>query len=223
MSLFSKISSQERVDFTKSLSVMLVSGITINDALADLAEQSDSPHLSKVINRVQKDVENGTSLSQSFGKERKVFGDIFVSLIKAGEESGTLQGNLQFLADWLNRSTDLKREISAATMYPKLVFGASILLGGGLAIFILPKLVPLFTSLDTELPLITKMLLAISLGIQSYWLLGILGIGAIIGLIIYLNSFYRVRKVFHIFYIWHMRYQLNQNLLSGVLMYGLHP
>jgi type II secretory pathway component PulF len=201
MKLFQGTSSQDKVDFTKSLSIMLKSGISINVALAELAEQSNSPHFSAVIKRIQASVENGVSLSGAFGKESKTFGAIFVSLIRAGESSGTLQGNLQFLADWLTRSADLKREINAATMYPKLVFGAAILLGGSLAVFILPKLVPLFTSLNVELPIITKLLLAISLWVQNYWLLGIIGIVAFIIGVLYINKFYLVRKLFHTTYI----------------------
>lgn len=201
MKIFQGISSQDKVDFTKSLSIMLKSGISINEALGELAEQANSPRFATIITSIRTSVENGISLSQAFGKETKTFGNIFVSLIRAGESSGTLQGNLQFLADWLTRSADLKREISAATMYPKLVFGAAILLGGSLAVFILPKLVPLFTSLNVELPIITKILLAISLWVQNYWLLGVIGVVAFIAGIIYINTFHRIRKMFHSMYI----------------------
>lgn len=201
MFFFNAVSSQDRVNFTKSLAIMLKSGISINNSLAELAEQSESAYFARVINRVRNDVENGTSLSRAFGKEVKTFGTIFVSLIKAGEESGTLQGNLQFLAEWLNRSNDLKREIAAATMYPKLVFGAALLLGGSLAVFILPKLVPLFTSLNVELPWTTKTLLNISLWTKDYWLLGLMGMIAVVAGIFYSNTFFRVRKLFHTLYI----------------------
>jgi type IV pilus assembly protein PilC len=169
MQIFSRISVQERVDFTKNLSVMLKSGIAINDALATLATDIGSPRFREVLVRVRTDIENGTMLAQAFGKEVQVFGAVFVSLIRAGEESGTLEKNLSFLAEWLERHADLRREVSAATMYPKLVFGASVALGGSLAVFILPRLVPMFRDLRVELPLITKMLLAISLFIQDYW------------------------------------------------------
>jgi type IV pilus assembly protein PilC len=199
--MFDIVSSQERVNFTKSLAIMLKSGITINNALAELSEQSDSRYFSEIINRIRGNVENGTSLAKSFEKETKTFGTIFVSLIKAGEESGTLQGNLQFLSEWLNRSNDLKREILTATMYPKLVFGAALLLGGSLAVFILPKLVPLFTSLNVELPWTTKTLLAISLWIKDDWILGVVGIIAVLAGILYLNTFFRIRKIFHTLYI----------------------
>ena len=201
MHIFNRIKAQDRVDFAKSLAIMLKSGIAINDALAELREQSDSPYFKAVIQRVQTSIENGTSLSKSFERESGAFGSIFVSLIKAGEGSGTLQGNLQFLAEWLNRNADLKREIAAAIMYPKMVFGAAILLGGSLAIFILPKLVPLFTSLNVELPIITRILLALSLWIQNYWIFGILGVVILFAGMMYLNTFFVIRRLLHKLYI----------------------
>lgn len=201
MRLFSTISIQDRVDFAKNLSIMLRSGIAINEALAALADQSNSSRFKKIVTRVRDDIENGTPLSTAFRKEVKVFGVIFVSMIRAGEQSGTLQGNLQFLADWLSRSADLRREVGTATLYPKMVFGASLLLGGGLSVFILPMLVPLFTGLDVELPFITRALLAISLFVQQYWFLTGLGTGLLIAGIIYSNKIKAVRSFFHYCYL----------------------
>lgn len=198
---FSGIKIQERVDFAKNLAIMLHSGIAINDALTSLADQSSSSRFKRILYGVRDDIENGTPLSAAFDKEAKVFGRIFVSMIEAGEQSGTLQGNLQFLADWLSRSADLKREVGSATLYPKLVFGASILLGGGLAVFILPMLVPLFTGLDVELPLITKILLAVSMFIQKFWLVCAVGLVAGLFLFAYISRIPIIRKVLHLWYI----------------------
>lgn len=198
---FSLISVQERVDFAKNLSIMLHSGIAINEALTSLADQSHSTHFRHIIHRVRNDIENGTPLSVAFKKEARVFGSIFVSMIKAGEQSGTLQGNLQFLADWLRRSADLKREVAAAMLYPKLVFGASVLLGGGLAVFILPMLVPLFNGLDVELPWITKALLFVATFVHMYWLWSIAALFLIGLFFVYLNHIPLCRYIFHGIYI----------------------
>jgi len=168
MFFFNKISSQEKVDFTKNLAVMLKSGIAINEALASSADQTKSKVFSKVIYKVKSEIEMGASLSESFAKEENVFGGVFISLLKAGEASGTLEENLSFLADWLERDHDLRQEINAATLYPKFVFTATFLLGGGLSVYILPKLVPLFDQLRVELPLTTRMLLAFSLFVSKF-------------------------------------------------------
>lgn len=201
MGILTGISTQERVNFAKNLAIMLHSGIAINDALDALSQQSTSGRFKRNITEVQKDIENGTSLSSSFRKQERAFGSIFVSLIEAGERSGTLQGNLQFLAEWLSRSADLHREVSAAMLYPKLVFGASILLGGGLAVFILPMLVPLFSELDVDLPGITVTLLAISLFVQQYWYWCALAVAALVALLLLLNRVHAIRCVFHSIYI----------------------
>lgn len=185
------------MNFAKNLSIMLRSGISINEALTLLSEQSVSLHFSIIIRRVRDSVENGNPLSAAFLKEVKVFGTIFVSMVKAGEQSGTLQGNLQFLAEWISRSADLRREVAAATLYPKVVFAAALLLGGGLAVFILPRLIPLFTSLDVELPLITKMLLAVSVYVQESWLPSISVVLLSVLGFTYINRIRVVRKVFH--------------------------
>ncbi len=192
-----RISIQERVDFAKNLSIMLRSGIAINDALFALSEQSADAHLQKVIARIQTDIENGTPLSMAFNKEIALFGPIFVSMLKAGEQSGTLQESLQFLSNWLSRSADLHREVSTATLYPKLVFGASLILGGGLAVFILPMLVPLFVGMDIELPMITSILLSVSLFVQQYWFLVIVGCIALSALAMILVRIRSVRRVYH--------------------------
>ncbi|MGB2762495.1 MAG: type II secretion system F family protein [Minisyncoccales bacterium] len=201
MFIFNRISSQEKVDFTKNLAIMLKSGIAINEALASLADQTKSKTFSRVIYKVKSKLEMGTSLSESFAKEEKTFGNVFISLLKAGEASGTLEGSLSFLADWLERNHDLQQEIKAATLYPKFVLSATCLLGGGLAVYILPKLVPLFDQLRVELPLATRILLAFSLFVEKYWFLVLLGIIGVMIAFILLNRLKRVKRFFHLIYI----------------------
>lgn len=196
-----KISNQERVDFVKNLAIMLKSGIVINEALETLSSQVKSKIFKNIISEIKNEIEKGTSLTEAFEKKKKIFGNIFISLIKAGESSGTLEENLLFLSDWLERSNDLKKQISAVTLYPKIVLVATIVLGGGLAVFVLPRLVPLFTSLRVKLPLATRILLAVSIFVQKFWLLTILGIVGIIIFFILINKIYFVRRFFHTSYL----------------------
>lgn len=201
MFIFNRISSQEKVDFAKNLAVMLKSGITINEALASLAEQTKSKAFSRIIYRVKSKIETGTSLSEAFTKEEKIFGRVFISLLKAGEASGTLEKNLSFLADWLERNHDLEQEIKAATLYPKFVFSATLVLGGGLSVYILPKLVPLFDQLRVDLPLATRILLALSLFLERFWLLVLFAIIGVIVAFVLLNRIKAVKRFFHLLYI----------------------
>lgn len=197
MTLFSSITPQERVDFAKHLQVMLKSGITIDEALESLIGQVGSARFGKIIGELRDSVRNGEQLSTALEKKKHLFGAVFVSLIRAGEESGTLEENLRFLADWYERSTDLKRDISSATLYPKIVFGAAFVLGGCLAIFILPRLVPLFGQLNVELPLFTRILLAVSVFIATYWHFVLIGLVLTVALFVFVYRIYGVRKRFH--------------------------
>lgn len=176
---FGTISPQEKADFTRNLAMMLKSGIPLHESLRSLAKQSRSKVLGNLILQIQKKIEVGIQLSDALSQHQRVFGPLFVNLIEAGEASGTLVENLSFLAKFLEESNDLKKEINAVTLYPKIVLGATVLLGGGLAVFLLPKLIPLFQQLEITLPLTTRMLLAFSVFIEQWWkmlALGILGI-----------------------------------------------
>lgn len=201
MSLFNKISAQERAHFANNLSVMLKSGVSINDCLVTLATQADSKRFGKAIGDVAVAIEQGEILSAAFAKHEQVFSPIFVNLIKAGEQSGTLQENLTFLATWFERSSDLKRDVDGATLYPKLVLSAALLLGGSLSIFILPRLIPLFGQLDVELPLITKVLLSVSVFVQTQWFLSLIVIAVLFTVIKFITKIFVVRKFLHTAYL----------------------
>lgn len=201
MGFFNSISSRDKVEFAKNLAIMTKSGLTINEALGTLADQAKSKTFKNIIERLQKDVESGTSLSDSFSKEKDTFGAVFISLIKVGERSGTLSESLVFLSDWLERDSDLRQEIKSATLYPKIVFGATLAMGGGLTVYILPKLVPLFSQLRVDLPITTKLLLKFSVFMQQYWyIVLLLLVGLYFGLS-FIQKFKSIRRAFDTFYI----------------------
>lgn len=169
MSLFKKIGAEEIVEFANSFSVMLKSGMAVNEALKTLSDQTDNKTFKQVLNGVQTKVQAGIPMSEAFSYEEKYFGSVFISLVKVGESSGTMDESLTYVAEWLGRENALHKEINAATTYPKFVFGATLLMGAGLALYILPKLVPLFSQLRVKLPLPTQILLAFTAFVQNYW------------------------------------------------------
>jgi len=196
-----RVSLQEKVDFAKNLHVMLQSGIPINDALTSLGEQMKDRPLGAILLHVRGSLEKGTALSEAFGKERDVFGNVFISLLKTGEKSGTLEENLAFLATWLERDNDLKRKIQAATLYPKIIFTAAVLLSAALVTFILPKLEPLFRELHVALPLPTRILLGTSVFLAKFWIPVVLGIIAAVVFFRFSNRVRAVRRVFDSLYL----------------------
>ncbi|MCK5027429.1 MAG: type II secretion system F family protein [Candidatus Pacebacteria bacterium] len=194
--MFERISAQERIDFTKNLALMLRSGIVINEALKTFTDQKTSRFFKGVLQRINKDIESGTLASEAFQKENKVFDTVYISLLRMGESSGTLGEALDFLALWLERDHDLKTDIRQATLYPKLLLSATGLLATGLAVFILPRLVPLFSSLNIELPLMTRILLAVSIFFRDHWFVVFAGI---VGFIIFYILVRRIKKVHYMF------------------------
>lgn len=166
--MFFAIKPAEKVNFVKNLSVMIRSGIPLDEALSELAAQTGSTKLKAVIMSVKEDVSRGSSLSSAFAKH-STFDGVFNALVRTGEASGTLEENLIFLAEWLEHENDMKKNISSATLYPKIVIGAVVILAVGLNLFVLPKLLPLFADLNVELPWATKAMFAISNSIRAYW------------------------------------------------------
>jgi type II secretory pathway component PulF len=193
MKLFNKISTQDKVDLIRNLSLLVKSGAPIDQSFDVLAEQNN-PVLKKVLIEGRQKIEKGIALSDVFSGNPN-FDKVFISFIKAGEESGTLSKNLDYLADWLEGKNTLEKEISSATLYPKIIVVFAAVLGSGLTIFVLPKMLPIFSTLDVSLPLTTRMLLFVSDLIVDNSVFLVLGL-IVLTLLIYLLLRIRAVKTF---------------------------
>ncbi len=158
MPVFENIKIQEKVDFVRNLSLLVKSGSPINECFELLEKQSRNPVFKKILARAKEKIEQGSPIHQVF-EEDSNFDNVFVSFVRAGEESGTLDENLILLGDWLERQNTLKKEMSSATLYPKIIVVFATILGGGLSVFVLPQLTSVFEGLDVEMPLATRILL----------------------------------------------------------------
>jgi type IV pilus assembly protein PilC len=154
-----RVSLMEKVLFAKHLGVMLKSGINLNEALEVISEQSTSKTFGKVINNILENIKKGQSLGSAMSRHPKVFDSLFVNIVKVGEESGTLEENLNYLTNELEERLELRRNVKAAAFYPAIVLSSTFGLGFILAYFVLPKITDLFKSLSFELPFTTKILL----------------------------------------------------------------
>jgi len=211
--MFDHISFVDTLLFTKHLSVMLKSGIPIAESIDTLAKQTRSRQMKNVMTRLLKDVENGQSLASALKKFPKVFDELYVSLISVGEESGKLEENCEYLAKQLGKDNALRSKIQGALMYPGLVLTATVVMGGFIALFILPQLVDFFGSFQMDLPLPTKILLGIATYMKSY---GIISVGGVLGVGLLLSLFITtpVGKP-----VWH-QILLNLPLIGDLVVYG---
>lgn len=173
--MFNRLSFVDKLFFTRHLSIMLKSGIALPEALEELKDQAKSSVFGKILTDVSVDVQKGKNLEDAFSKHPKVFDRLYLSLIKIGERSGNLEKNLEYLSEQLEKEHNFRKKIQSAMLYPFLILTATSCLGGGIAFFILPKLVDFFEGLDVELPLTTKILLFIAQVTKNYGIIIVSG------------------------------------------------
>ena len=197
--LFSSISLQEKLLFTKHLSVMVKSGIPLSESIELLAFQTKNKEFKNILNSVLLDIQNGQSLSKSISKFPKIFSNFFISLVTIGEKTGTLEKSLKFLSIQLNKDYSLKKKIQGALMYPGLIFTATIIVGGFISLFILPQLVDFFSVFDQELPLSTRFLLSFANLMKNYGFFIFIGVILFFILLIFFLKLPFVKKHWHAF------------------------
>ncbi len=157
--------------FTRQLATMLSSGIPMLEALEILADQAESPGFTFCLDRVVEDIRGGADLSKGMSSHKKVFSDIYVSMIRAGEVSGQIDTILTRLAEYLEAAAHLRSEIKSAMTYPVV----SLFLVLGIACFlmmgIVPSFKPVFESLEVELPTLTVVIMDIAFFMRDNWYL----------------------------------------------------
>jgi type IV pilus assembly protein PilC len=164
--------------FCRQFATMVNSGLPILRALTILGDQTESKELSKILVQVRTDVEHGASLSAAMGKHPKAFNNLFLSMVKAGETGGVLDDVLLSLADQIEKEVELRRKIKSAMTYPIVVVCLVLLILGAMLLFVVPQFETIYASLDSQLPLPTRILLGVSDAFRTYWYIVLLGAGA---------------------------------------------
>lgn len=159
-SVFSKVSVAEQIIFTKNLSGMIKAGLSLSRALAVLEKQTKNKELNKIIGSLIHDVDGGETFSGALSKFPKVFTGLFVSMIKAGEESGNLAGALLDISENLEKAHSLTKKIHGALIYPGVILSAMVVIGVLMFAFVVPTLAGTFKELGVTLPASTRMLIA---------------------------------------------------------------
>ncbi len=168
------------VVFTRQLSTMIGAGIPILECLEVLCDQSEDKGFAQMLNDVVEDVRTGNDLSSSMGAHPKYFTRIYIAMIKAGEASGQIDIILVRLAEYMEATAKLKREIKSAMTYPVISLCMVLGITAFLMIGIVPKFKDIFDSMSIDLPWITITLLAISMFMRDYWYMIFLGSGVFV-------------------------------------------
>jgi type IV pilus assembly protein PilC len=166
---FHKVKTNDVVLFTRQLSSMLASGLTLLRALEIFKDQVQNPAMMDILDEVVGDVENGKSFSAAIAKHPKAFSGIYVSLIKAGEKSGLLDKVLLRLADNMEKEQKLRSTIKGALMYPVIIVVLMVVVVVVMMIFVIPQLSVLYKNLNIALPLPTQIVIGLSDITIKFW------------------------------------------------------
>lgn len=177
---FSRVSLQEKIDFSRHLSIIIKSGLPMFEGLKIVRAQTRSRGLKHVVSQLIEDINNGQALAKSFAKFRGVFGDFFISIVEVGEASGTLAENLLYLSDEMKKAKSLRSKVKSAMIYPAILFVMTVIVNAFLAFFIFPKLITAFENLNVQLPVTTRVLIAVLGFIREYFFVLVGGAVALI-------------------------------------------
>lgn len=182
-----RVKTAEILVFTRQLSTIVNAGLPLLQGLDILAEQTDDKRFAVVLGEIGQDVEGGESFSDALRKHPRIFADLYVSMVRAGEASGNLDNVLLQLADYLESMEELKRRIRAAMTYPVVAFSMILLIAAGLIIWVVPQFAEIFSSFDATLPAPTRLLITISDVLRSWKMLVVIAAG--VGLVIAFRAY----------------------------------
>lgn len=161
-SLRKKVKPQEVITFAKNLAAMIDAGLTVSRAISILGKQSKNKNFVKILDEIIISVNGGEALSASLGAYPDTFSGLFVSMVKAGEESGKLVYALKIVVDQLEKSHALSKKIKGAMIYPIVIISVMLVIGIILMVYMVPMLTETFIGLNIKLPLPTRVIIAIS-------------------------------------------------------------
>ncbi|MBP9749991.1 MAG: type II secretion system F family protein [Candidatus Pacebacteria bacterium] len=160
--IFSRVKENDKVLLTRNLGAMLKAGLSLSRALGVINRQSKKAKLKEVVTSITKDIEQGSALSEAMLKYPKVFSNLITSMVRAGEESGTLSETLATISDQLEKALDLKKKIKGAMIYPMVIISVLGVVGALMLIFIVPTLTSTFTGMGVALPMSTQIVISLS-------------------------------------------------------------
>ncbi|MFQ5735257.1 MAG: type II secretion system F family protein [Thermodesulfobacteriota bacterium] len=185
------VKTKELVIFSRQFSTMIDAGLPLVQCLEILASQQDNPEFKKVLVDVKSSVEGGTTFADALKKHPKVFDELYVNLIAAGEVGGILDTILDRLSGFLEKAEKLKTKVKSAMTYPVVVIIIACLVVSGLLIWVVPVFEDMFEGFGQALPAPTQIVVNLSNALKNYWYLII---GGMVGIGVAINRAYKTQK-----------------------------
>ncbi|MCL4456370.1 MAG: type II secretion system F family protein [Nitrospirae bacterium] len=179
-----KVTDKDVVVFTRQFATMFIAGIPIVQGLDIMSKQSENKTLGAIIAQIKADVETGTTLADAMRKHPRVFDDLFVNLVAAGEAGGVLDGVLLRLANYIEKTMKLKKKVKGAMIYPSIVVTVAVLVIAIIMVFVIPIFAKIFGEMGSQLPAPTRSVIWLSNFLSGIGGLMILAsiVGSIIGI-----------------------------------------
>jgi len=176
------VKAKELVAFSRQFSVLISANVALVQSLKLLTEQASNVKLKMAISEIADDIDEGARLSDALGKKPHIFSKFYVNVVRSGETSGKLDEVLNYLADELEKDYDMTSKIKGAMIYPAFVFCGLTAVGVIMMVFVVPKLTAVLIETGAELPMATKILVALSDFLAGFWwLVLIVFVGLIAG------------------------------------------
>ncbi len=181
--------------FSRQMATMMKSGVPIVTALEIIGSGHKNPRMAKMIGQIRTDLEGGSSLYEAISKHPVQFDELYRNLVRAGEGAGVLETVLETIANYQENIESLKGKIKKALFYPIMTIAVALLVSAILLIFVVPQFEEVFSGFGADLPFFTKMIVAASRFLVTWWwLIGLILVGSIVG---FLFAFKRSSKMQH--------------------------
>jgi type IV pilus assembly protein PilC len=184
-----KVKPRELAVFTRQFATMIDAGLPIVQCLSILGEQTDKKTLSNALQAIKKDVEGGSTLAEGLKKHPKIFDELYVNMVEAGEMGGVLNTILNRVALFIEKASKLKKKVKGAMIYPTTIVSVAVIVVTILLIFVIPVFAELYSSMGKALPAPTQITISISNWFVASWYYLALGlVGAIVAISLYYKT-----------------------------------
>jgi len=184
-----RIKMIDRITFARNIANMLEAGLSLSRAISVIERQATNPKMKEVCKSLNTSISSGKTFHEALEAYPKIFSTLFISMVKAGEESGNMAESLKYVSMQMEKSYLLKKKVKGAMMYPSVIIGVMITIGILMMIFVVPGLTKTFTDLKVNLPLTTKIVIGISNFLKNYSLVALgLVIASVFGIVYSLKT-----------------------------------
>ncbi len=191
-----KVKEVQKILFARNLSAMLDAGLPLSRSLAVIEKQAKKGKFKDIILDINSEVAVGTTFSDALAKHKKTFPPLFIAMVSAGEESGSMTSTLAQIADQMEGAYKLKKKVKGAMMYPGIIMSAMVLIGILMMIFVVPTLTAVFKDMAVDLPASTKLVIFISDTLKNNAIMTFVVLFALVGLFLWWIKTTKGNKIF---------------------------